>query len=95
MFTNKEVPTSDKRYIASNFKPKKGISNVYLLNTDYVLYNVETIIPSKLPTLEESRGAVTNDFQKTVEKAWVQSLKDKAMITINEAVLERLIKTLK
>ena len=95
LFTKREVASNDTAYIASDFTPEEGISKVYLLNTDYVLYNVEAIIPSKLPVLEETKGAVINDFQKHIEAVWLQNLKDAATIKVNEAVLERFIKTLK
>lgn len=95
LFTKREVAISDTTYVVSDYTPKKGISAIYGLNTDYVLYNVENIIPSKLPTFEETKGAVINDYQKHIEKSWLQGLKEKATIEINETVLDRFIKTLK
>ncbi|MFT5891446.1 MAG: peptidyl-prolyl cis-trans isomerase SurA, partial [Dokdonia sp.] len=95
LFTKREVASNDTAYIAPDFTPKVGISKVYSLHTDYVLYNLEEIIPSKLPILEETKGAVINDYQKHIETAWLQNLKDTATIKVNEAVLERFIKTLK
>ncbi len=94
LFTNREVASNDAAYVASKFTPKKGISDVYRLHTDYVMYDVEAILPSKVPTLEETKGAVINDYQKHIEKTWLQSLKDAATITVNEAVLDRFISTL-
>ncbi|MFC4635781.1 peptidylprolyl isomerase [Dokdonia ponticola] len=93
LFTNREVATNDSAYVATGFTPKKGISDVYRLNTDYVVYQVEAILPSKIPTLEETKGAVINDYQKHIENSWLQSLKDAATITVNEAVLDRFIST--
>ena len=95
LFTKREVASNDAAYIAPDFTPEVGISKVYMLNTDYVLYHVEEIIASKLPTLEETKGAVINDFQKHIEAAWLQNLKNNATIKVNEAVLDRFIKTLK
>ncbi len=95
LFTNKEVPVSDTTYLVKDFTPKKGISKIYEYNNDYVLYSVSKIIPSTLKTLEETRGLVINDFQKDIERKWLQSLKDKAEITVNEAVLNHFISTLK
>lgn len=95
LFTNKQVPVSDTTYVVPAFTPKKGISKVYEYNNDYVLYNVNKVIPSQLQTLEETRGLVINDFQKEIERNWLQNLKDKADIKVNDAVLNRFISTLK
>ena len=95
LFTQREVASNDSTYIAPSFTPEKEISKIYELRTDYVLYDVEEIQPSKLPTLEETRGAVINDYQKHIESVWLQSLKDSATIKVNEAVLDRFISTLK
>jgi peptidyl-prolyl cis-trans isomerase SurA len=40
-------------------------------------------------TLKEARGLVTSDYQVELEQKWVQSLKDKYPVTINEKVLEK------
>lgn len=95
LFTKREVASNDTTYLAPEFTPKKGISDIYRLNTDYVVYQVENILPSKVPTLEETKGAVINDYQKHIEKSWLQSLKEDATITVNQAVLDRFISTLK
>lgn len=95
LFTKREVATNDTTYVVSGYTPKIGVSAIYDLNTDYVLYQVENIIPSKLPTFEETKGAVINDYQKHIEKTWLQGLKENASIEVNETVLGRFVKTLK
>ncbi|MEP0264071.1 peptidylprolyl isomerase [Dokdonia sp.] len=95
LFTNRKVAVTDTTYIVSDFKPSKGISKVYDYNNDYVLYNVTEVIPSQLKTLEETKGIVINDFQKEIEHNWLQGLKEKADIRVNETVLNRFINTLK
>ncbi|GGG10698.1 peptidyl-prolyl cis-trans isomerase [Dokdonia pacifica] len=95
LFTKREVPTNDTTYIASTYTPVKGISKLYELNSDHVLYDVEEIMASRLSSFEETRGAIINDYQKHIEKTWLQGLKESATIEVNEAVLDRFIKTLK
>ncbi|WP_299682653.1 peptidylprolyl isomerase [uncultured Dokdonia sp.] len=95
LFTKREVATTDSTYIAPEYTPKKGISNVYALNTNYVVYQVEDVLPSSIPSFEDTRGAVINDYQKHIEKTWLQELKENAKIQVNETVLDRFIKTLK
>ena len=43
-------------------------------------------------TLKEARGLVTSDYQVELEQKWVQSLKDRYPVTINEKVLEKVRK---
>lgn len=94
LFTNKEVAVTDTTYIVNDFIPSKGISKVYAYDNDYVLYNVTEVVPSHLKILEETKGIVINDFQKEIEHNWLQGLKEKADIQVNETVLKRFINTL-
>ena len=43
-------------------------------------------------SLKEARGLVTSDYQVELEQKWVQSLKDRYPVTINEKVLEKVRK---
>ena len=46
-------------------------------------------------TLKECRGIVTSDYQVELEQKWVQELKDRYPVTINEKVLEKVRKLYK
>ncbi len=43
-------------------------------------------------TFEESRGMVINDYQNVIEKKWLEELKKKFPVKINEALLQAIIK---
>lgn len=43
-------------------------------------------------TLKEARGLVTSDYQVELEKKWVQSLKERYPVKINEKVLDKIRK---
>ena len=43
-------------------------------------------------TLKEARGLVTSDYQVELEQKWVQSLKERYPVTINEKVLDKVRK---
>ena len=43
-------------------------------------------------TLKEARGLVTSDYQVELEKKWVQSLKERYPVKINEKVLDKVRK---
>ena len=46
-------------------------------------------------TLKEARGLVTSDYQVELEQKWVQALKDKYPVKINEKVLDKVRKMYK
>jgi peptidyl-prolyl cis-trans isomerase SurA len=56
-------------------------------------YTVVTeLIPVLPKPLDESRGYVVADYQEKLEKDWIQSLRQKYPVSINESVLKSLVK---
>lgn len=53
---------------------------------------VTEVIPVLPKPLEEVRGYVVADYQEKLEKSWIQSLREKYPVHINEAVLKSLVK---
>ncbi|MDX1477264.1 MAG: peptidylprolyl isomerase [Saprospiraceae bacterium] len=54
---------------------------------------VVRIIPEHPKKLEEARGYIIADYQDQLERAWIESLKERYPVEINEGVLKRLIKS--
>lgn len=44
------------------------------------------IVEPKVKTLQEAKGLVTADYQSELEKAWIEELRSKYKVTINESV---------
>lgn len=61
-------------------------------NKSYSFVKIEKIVPPEIKTLKEARGYVVADYQDKLEKDWVESLKDKYKIDINQSVLKSLVK---
>ena len=53
---------------------------------------IEKIIPSKRKTLKEARGYVVADYQDKLEKQWVQNLRSKYLVRVNNELFEQIIK---
>lgn len=51
---------------------------------------IERIEPSRNKTFGEARGAVINEYQRILEKQWLESLKSKNPIKVNKEELEKL-----
>jgi len=69
---------------------KKG---EYLASKDkynYVLYYVNGILPAQIKKLDDARGLYTADYQSFLEKEWVEKLRTKYAIEINEELLEKI-----
>jgi len=52
---------------------------------------IKKIIPPGIMSFEQARGLVTSDYQNYLEKVWVQQLRKKYPVQVNEKVLNRLI----
>jgi len=91
-FTNKTVSKGDE-FLPKGFKYQKGFSNI-IKGTDFMFFEVKQLLPEGLKTYEEVKGQVISDCQSQLEEEWLQSLKDKATIEVNERVLKEVVKEL-
>lgn len=61
-------------------------------DNNYVVYFVKDVLPPTVKVLEETRGYVISDYQNQLEKEWIQELKGKYVVNINDAVFKSLIR---
>jgi peptidyl-prolyl cis-trans isomerase SurA len=76
--------------LADGMSWKKG---AYLISRDKdarVLYYVEGILPPQMKKLSDARGLYTADYQAYLEKLWVNNLREKYPVDINEQVLSKI-----
>ncbi len=76
--------------MADSLKWKKG---AYLASKDkynFALYYVDDILPAQIKKLSDARGLYTADYQTVLEEKWIEKLRSKYTIEINEEVLEDL-----
>ena len=57
-----------------------------------ILYYVEAILPPQVKELNDARGLYTADYQTYLEKLWIDELRAKHSININEAVFNEINK---
>ncbi len=60
--------------------------------TSYSFKKIEEIIPSAYKTIDEARGYIIADYQDHLELAWVEELKSKYPVKINDDVFASLIR---
>ncbi|WP_347922303.1 peptidylprolyl isomerase [Pontimicrobium sp. SW4] len=75
--------------LPKGFQFKEGISKIYVQNNMYYVVKVSKVKPEFFRTLDEARGMVINDYQQQVEQNWIEDLKNKYEVTINQDVLSK------
>lgn len=68
---------------------KIGISKIYAKNDAYHIVKIKEVIPKAIKTFEESKGNVISDFQNEIEKQWVESLRSRFKVVINNSILTK------
>ena len=72
--------------VADQVKWKKGCSKILELNGKVVFLDVHSILRPTRKTFEEARGQVIAGYQDVLESQWVEQLKKKYPVTIDENV---------
>ena len=66
------------------------------LDETYYLVDVENLLPPGTKSFEEARAQIVSDYQETLEKKWVEQLKQKYSPKVNnkgkKSVLRELIR---
>ncbi len=70
---------------------KKGVSKDIPSNNNVVFVKVKEKIPSQPKQLSEVRGAATADYQTYLEKNWLDALRQKYAVSVNEPVFKSLV----
>lgn len=78
--------------VADSLTWKKGS---YLTSRDgdnFILYYVDAVLPVQEKNLTDARGLYTADYQTFLEEKWIEELRNKYTIVVNEEVLNSLKK---
>jgi peptidyl-prolyl cis-trans isomerase SurA len=71
-------------------KWEKGAYLVTKDKTNCLLYYVDNLLPEQFKTLADARGLYTADYQSYLEKQWIQELRNKYPVEINQEILSRI-----
>ena len=83
------------RELPKGFEIKKGVSEIYNEEGSFVVINITEIIPPGHKELDEVRGKALNDFQNHLETEWINSLRNKFEVEVNNKSLKKLKKEFK
>ena len=68
---------------------KTGLSKVIEENSNFYVVNVTALKPTTQKTFEEAQGQLIADYQVVLESEWIQELRTKFKVDINEDVLAK------
>ncbi|MBX2828704.1 MAG: peptidylprolyl isomerase [Flavobacteriaceae bacterium] len=80
--------------LPEGFAVKEGISETYKQNGSFTIVNVKSTLPAGPKSFEEVRGRIISDYQTEVETNWMDSLRAKYKVEVNNKTLKRLKKEL-
>ena len=88
IFTTGLMDAEDQA-LPEHFEFKKGISKIYNHNDGFVVVLVKDIYPVTQKLLDEAKGNVIADFQAYKEKNWIEELRNKYKVIINQGALNQ------
>lgn len=72
-----------------------GVSEIYTRNGSYFVVSAHEILPEGVKELSAVRGTIVSQYQNQVEREWVESLRSKYSVNVNQKTLKRLKKQLR
>jgi peptidyl-prolyl cis-trans isomerase SurA len=67
---------------------KTGMTSDIPKDNQVVFVNVKRVIPAGPKSLDEAKGLITADYQNQLEKEWIESLRAKYPVTVNQGVVD-------
>lgn len=93
--TKKDVKTFSKGELSHvdkiAFNEDKSLNKKYsVLPEKKYIYYINKIIPPQPKQLSEAKGIITADYQSYLEKQWINELRNKYKVVVNEDVLKQI-----
>ena len=89
IFSNGEFELSSP-LLPKNIQFSEGVSEIYKLDSNYVILKVSSLLPSNTLLFEDAKGMVISDYQSTLEGNWIEELRKQYPLVINSKVLKML-----
>lgn len=90
IFQEKENKKTTSSSITEDLKLVEGISKIHKHNGQFLIYNILEVKPVRQLEFEEVRGRVISDYQDQLEKEWIEDLRAKFNLVVNEDELIKL-----
>lgn len=80
--------------LPKNFEFNKGVSKIYKDGDYYVIVHVDEILEASVKEFDNVKGKVINDYQQHLENSWIEELRSKYKVEINQEALNKVKKSL-
>jgi peptidyl-prolyl cis-trans isomerase SurA len=81
--------------LPDDFDFKSGLSKIYEQKGTFTVVAVDKSLPAGIKDFEDVKGRVLSDYQNDLEKSWMEGLREKYTVKVDEKVLKRLKKELR
>ena len=88
IFSNGELELGHST-LPRNLEFKTGLSKIIEENSNFYVVNVTSLKPATPKTFEEAKGQSIADYQIALESEWIQELRAKFEVDINESVFTK------
>ena len=88
IFSNGELELGDPT-LPKKLEFKTGLSKMIKENSNFYVVNVTALKPTTQKTFEEAQGQLISDYQIALETKWIEELRAKFEVDINESVLAK------
>ncbi len=88
IFTVDTMDVSNKA-LPKDLQFKKGVSKIYKHNNTFTLVNIKDILPQEQKSFDEAKGNVISDYQTFKEDNWINTLREKYNVVVNNEVLKK------
>lgn len=89
IFTNGIHEVSNDK-LPRHVELKTGVSEIYEHNEGFHVLMINKVLKSIPKTLEETKGIVINDYQSFIESEWINNLKTRFKVEIDQKVVSKL-----
>lgn len=73
--------------VFSKIEWKRGISEIVLINNQFVFANITEVLLPSPKSLNDARGYYISNYQDKLEEEWISSLRSKYIVEVNKEVL--------
>ena len=93
MIDTLQFVTPTKKMAGSIFSNlPKGLTANFSNNNQITFVDIKEFLQPMPKSLEEAKGLVTADYQTYLEKSWIEQLRKKYPVQVNDEVLKSIIK---
>ena len=94
VFKTGEFDLND-RILPENKKFDLGITEIFKKGEEYIVIKVDGLKPEQILSFENAKGLVISEYQSFLDQNWINELRNKYEVFVDQMVLDELKLSLK